>query len=130
MATLAEQLTLSNYVVSPLNHNCFSKWAGTAEENELEEVMQVIYTVEHRMGEDLGMFPTEPIVVTRPDLGRSWPMRMKLCQEENCLRCETGRGGWGFRWVGPWTRETIVGDEHTAAQTVMQRAFRCQCGRH
>ena len=93
MASMEDQLQISQYVHSPLNLNCFAYWAQTADEEELDEVMQVIYTVEHRMGGDWGMFPTQPIGITRPDLGRTWTMGLRSCQEENCQRCISGRGG-------------------------------------
>ena len=31
------------------------------------------------------------------------PMRRAVCCAENCVRCETQRGGFQFPWVGRWT---------------------------
>ena len=51
MAGIAEQLTTSQYVHSPMNLNAFYRWARTASEEDIDEVMQVVYTVEHFMGD-------------------------------------------------------------------------------
>ena len=130
MASIADQLVKNQHVISELNLFCFGIWTSEASEDELDEVMQVIYTEEHRLREDWGLFPTEPLVITRVDLGRSWTLRKKLCDEEDCLRCIGGIGGWQFRWVGPWTCPNIVGDEHTSLQEVLQRAIKWECGLH
>ncbi len=47
MAPIAEELTTSRYVLSPTNLNAFSRWADEAEELEIDEVMEVVHTVEH-----------------------------------------------------------------------------------
>ena len=53
MAAIAEELTTSPYVHSPLNLSAFLKWCATATEDELEAVMQVVYMVEHRYSVEL-----------------------------------------------------------------------------
>ena len=131
MAGIAEELRTSPYVYAPMNLNGFLKWAGTASEEELSEVMQVIYMVEHRMGdEDSSQPPVPQVSFYREDLRTQWFMRHMWCQEPNCLRCHSGRGGWQFRWVGPWTCPTIIGDQNTPAHEVIMRAMQCRCGRH
>ena len=131
MAGIAETLTTNLWVITPINLNAFFRWAGQASEEELDEVMAVIYTVEHRDPPWLyGGLHLEPIVLQRTDLGRTWQMMQLECAEENCIRCETGRGGWQFRWVGPWTCPTTIGDENTTAHEVILRAAECRCGRH
>lgn len=131
MASIADTLETSPFVVSPINLGAFMKWTGEADEDEIDEVMQVVTMVEHRMGPTIfGNIDFPQVVIHRPDFDRKWVMPREECQEENCRRCETGRGGWQFRWIGPWTCPITVGDENTTAQEVMQRAIACRCGRH
>ena len=131
MASIAEGLTTSPYVFTPMNLNAFMKWAAEAREEEIDEAMQVIYTVEHRESdEDSPRPPMPPVIIIREDLGIHWMVPKVWCQEPNCLRCHSGRGGWQFRWVGPWTCPTIIGDQNTPAHEVIMRAMQCRCGRH
>ena len=133
MAGIAQQLTTSRYIHSPMNLNAFYRWAATASEEEIDEVMHVIYTVEHFAGDsddDWSTQPVHPIVIRRPDLCVYWVMTQLNCQEDDCMRCETGQGGWQFHWIGPWTCPTIIGDEDTTTQELWIRARQCQCGRH
>ena len=130
MPGIAEQLTTNKFVHSPLNLHGFYKWVSTASEEEIDEVMQVIYTVEHRMGDLEELFPTQPLGFIRYDFGRRWVMRWRYCEEAYCVRCNMGCGGWQFRWIGPWTCPNIVGDESTSAAEVLRRAMLCTCGRH
>ena len=134
MAGIAEQLTWgSEYVHSGMNLNAFHKWARTASEEDIDEVMQVIFTVEHFEGtgeDDWDAQPNPPEIIRRPDLEVYWVMTQLNCCEDECIRCETGQGGWQFRWIGPWTCPTIIGDEDTTTQELWIRARQCQCGRH
>ena len=134
MAGTAQQLTYSRYVHSPMNLNAFYRWAATASEEEIDEVMQNIYTVEHFTGDsddDWSTQPVHPIVIRRPDLEVYWVMTQVNCPDGDvCERCSTGRGGWSFRWIGPWTCPTIIGDEDTEPEEVFRRARARRCPRH
>ena len=131
MAAIADELTTSPYVHSPLNLNAFSKWCRTATEEELEDVMNTVVMVEHRTPPELFGIPgPPPIIINRPDLGKQWPLFQVTCNESNCLRCTSGRGGWQFRWIGPWTCPNTVGDENTDPRDIVARALECRCGRH
>ena len=72
MAGIAEQLTWgSPYVHSGMNLNAFYTWARTASEEHIDEVMEVIYTVEHFEGnseDDWDAQPNPPVVIRRPDV--------------------------------------------------------------
>ena len=35
-------------------------------------------------------------------------LRNIQCEESGCLRCDSGRGGYRFHWVGPWTCRRVV----------------------
>ena len=131
MAVIAEELTTSPYVLSPWNLNGFLKWAGRADEGELDEVFQVVYMVEHRYHDVLfGTAAPGPEIINRPDLGWTYTIRQVQCEESNCQRCDSSRGGWQFRWIGPWTCAAIVGDENTDPRQLMLNASDCRCGRH
>ena len=135
MAGIAEQLTTSPYVHSGMNLNAFYTWARTASEEHIDEVMQVIYTVEHFMGfpdDEESIQPDHmPYVIRRDDLGVYWVMTQVNCPDGDvCERCSTGRGGWSFRWIGPWTCPTIIGDEDTEPEEVFRRARARRCPRH
>ena len=131
MAAIADELTTSPYVHSPLNLSAFLKWCRTATEEELEAVMINVYMVEHRFPEELfGIQGPPPIIINRPDIPRQWIMQQANCQENNCIRCISGRGGWQFRWIGPWTCPNTVGDENTNPRDIVTRTLECRCGRH
>ena len=131
MAAIADEITTSPYVHSPLNYGAFMKWCRTATEEELDAVTKKVHMVEHRS--DFGPFGQPvlyPVIVKRADLGRQWTLPPAKCQENNCLRCTSGRGGWQFRWIGPWTCPNTVGDENTDPRDIVARALECRCGRH
>ena len=64
MAAIAEELTTSPYVHSPLNLNAFSKWCRTATEEELNAVMNTVRMVEHRTPPELFGIQGPPPTVT------------------------------------------------------------------
>ena len=131
MAVNIEQLTMSPYVYSPFNLNSFLKWCATATEDDIDQVMEVVYIVEHRYPDELfGPEGTPPIVIDRDDLGIQWMVPRTLCEDEDCHRCNSGRSGWQFRWIGPWTCPMIIGDENTPVRDVVARTLQCTCGRH
>ena len=131
MAAIAAELTTSPYVHSPLNFSLFMKWCSTAQEEELDAVLNTVHMVEHRS--DVCFFGTpvlHPVVINRADLGRKWILPPAKCEANNCLRCTSGRGGWQFRWIGPWTCPNTVGDENTNPREIVRRTLECRCGLH
>ena len=131
MATTLAELYLSNFVFTPVNLSAFLKWAKTATEEELDQAFEVVYMVDHRMEETcFGHIPHLPVVLFREDLNRRFIMPTRECDDEGCRRCELGRCGYQFRWVGPWTCSNTIGDENTPANIVYQRIIGCHCGLH
>ena len=125
------RLYTSPYVVSPLNLTCFLQWAQSASLDDLESAFEQVDMLEHRMSAVMFVLDMDgDITITRPDLDVAFTLRSRMCDDPACSRCLSGRGGWAFRWIGPWTCPAIIGDETTGAQEVYQRAMRCQCGRH
>ena len=56
----------------------------------------------------------DPSIVTL-DVGRPGmlpPIRRVPCTAEHCQRCELGRGGFQFPFVGVWTRRAVVVQDH------------------
>ena len=131
MAGIAEELRTSPYVMHPVNLDCFLMWADQAGEDHLDEVMEVVHTVERPLTDyPTGPGDLPPIVISRPDLGRSWTMRQLQWEESSCFSAYCRFGGRVFCWIGPWTCPTIVGDENTTVEEVIRRAAQCGCGRH
>ena len=72
MAGIAEWgLWTSPYVHPLFNFDCFRMRADEAHEDELDEVMEVVHTVERPITWRPGPSDLPPIVINRPDLGRS-----------------------------------------------------------
>ena len=132
MAATIDELHLHEHeVISPVNLSAFISWASTASEEELDKAFDVIYITEHRMGETIfGDLPVEPVHIERIDLDRIFTIPSRPCNLVPCRRCLTGRGGYQFRWVGPWTCPNSIGDEETPPNVVMQRYLACGCDLH
>ena len=132
MAASAPVLTTSRYVLSPCNLPSFLKWAATATEAELDAVMPEIYIIEHNMGSesDSEFGPPPAPRIDREDLHRVWVLSQRMCTDLYCMRCRSGRGGYKFPWIGPWTCPTIVGDDSTPPAELYRRASECHCGLH
>ena len=132
MAGILDELTLGDeYVISPLNLTMFLKWAETASEDDIDDAISVIYTTEHTVPAwQQGVPQSPPVLIQRADLGLWWAVNQVTCTEPQCRRCTTGRGGWNFRWIGPWTCPEIIGDSTMTPAEMYDRANRCQCGRH
>ena len=131
METFADSLYTDEFVYSPVNLGAFLKWATTATEAELGQAFQVINMVMHRMDPELqGSAPILPVTVIRGDLNRQFTIVQLQCHDPVCERCLSGRGGYQFRWIGPWTCPNTVGDENTSAREVYQRTIACRCGLH
>ena len=115
------------------NYTAFIKWCEeTAQEDQLDAAMTVCYEVLHDLPDNHyeGNCYKKPLIIRRPDLDREWTLKQIPCNEYHCERCKWMQGGWSFRWIGPWTCLTLIGDELTSAEEVVQRARACDCGRH
>ena len=131
MAATLDELYLEPFVYSPMNLGAFLKWATTASEADLDRAFQTVYIVDHHMDEYIfGEVPVMPVIIERADLNRTWVMPHAECTEAGCQRCESGRGGYQFRWVGPWTCPQTIGDENTPPQVLIERSFSCRCPLH
>ena len=134
MSGLADvELSENRWVHSELNYNAFHKWCEeTATEGEIATCMLKCYVLVHEAvdGDYDGNFYREPPIIRRPDLDREWTLRQIPCKCRDCRRCSHEQGGWSFRWVGPWTCETLIGDSDTSPESVVRRARDCGCGRH
>ena len=131
MDDLREEIYVHQYVHSPLNLNSFEKWAIDATEEQLDQVCSVIYTVVHRIGYDDDDDPNDIIInIMRRDLNRRWQIPSRVCSEAGCIRCASGRGGWQFRWVGPWTCDTLIASPDISPAECMRRAMSCGCSKH
>ena len=134
MAAMAAAITTSPYVLSPYNLTAFLKWAVTASEAELDSIMPEIYLIEHRWhiagDSDSEMEPPPAPIINREDLQRVWELRQVPCKDLYCRRCRSGRGGYKFPWIGPWTCPATVGDETTPPEELYRRVSQCRCGLH
>ena len=131
MAATLDELYRSPFVYSPLNLGAFLKWATTASEADLDRAFETVYIVDHHMDEDIfGEVPVMPVIIERADLNRTWVMNHRPCIDPACHSCASGRGGYAFRWVGPWTCCATIGDEYTTPHELYERAFLCRCRLH
>ena len=112
-------------VYTPANHMNFLHWAKTATANELRLVLRLIHSVEHRC--NFGPPPPSP-AVHRPDIEMTIVVPSKRCTEADCERCRTGRGGWQFRWAGPWLcPATIPANNNTPMGELFAAIQNCSC---
>ena len=131
MAATLDELYLEPFVYSPMNLSAFLKWAMTASEADLDQALQTVYIVDHLFIEDdLRGHHMMPVIIERASLNRVWVVPHRLCTAANCQRCENGRGGYQFRWVGPWTCPQTIDDENTPPQLLIERSFSCRCPLH
>ncbi|CAE8687261.1 unnamed protein product [Polarella glacialis] len=80
--------------------HCFAEFCGSLPGPELRQGTVLLWTEEHRMD-------TPDLVVPMPQLV---PSRMCRAGRGSCLHCDTGRGGFQFNWVGPWTCRRLLED--------------------
>ena len=132
MAATLDGMYEETYIISPINLSAFLRWAMAAEEADIDRAMQTVYLLDHRMdGDSLhGTVPMFPVIIQRESLNRTWVKNHRPCIDPRCPRCTTGRGGYQFRWVGPWTCPNSLGDGQTPPHVVMQRYLACGCGLH
>ena len=133
MSALAETLYTTRIVHTVGNYTAFVKWCQeTADEDQLDAAFAVCYEVLHDLPDPHyeANCHKEPLIIRRPDLGRQWTLRQIRCTEVRCERCNSWQGGWSFRWIGPWTCPTLVGDALTPAEEIVRRASECDCGWH
>ena len=126
-------ITLGKYVHSAVNFGSFLKWAKTASEGDLKAAVSVVYMTTHYwFDEDFSVpeLPPKDINFIRDDLGLGFRVRQRMCEDPLCDRCLKQQGGFHFRFVGPWTCQTCLGDENTPPQEIGRRAYECGCGKH
>ena len=85
-------LTTDRDVHSPMNLTAFMKWAQQADYEEVDEVMQVVHTLEHTQACAPHIkYRTSYVVVENKEAG--WKIRMdaKECYEVDCERCLPGK---------------------------------------
>ena len=105
-------------VLSSANLHSFLTWARTASLDDVIETLEVVRITQHRdRCWDVGI-AIHPTYVGRDDDEGPRPLRVKEleCSVWNCHRCIRRRGGYDFRWVGPWTCPSLVGDDTTSAE--------------
>ncbi len=80
-------------VDSAAMHSAFLHYKGSTSGEEREALNQ-LWTVEHQRSAviHIGCLAVMPTEVNPPDL------LQRPCTEANCLRCESNRGGFQFRW--------------------------------
>ena len=130
MAATIDELYLHGHeVMTPVNLNAFIRWCATATEEELDKAFDKIYMTLHRREETtLEDLPLEPVRIERSDLARIFTIPQRPCRSFPCRRCSTGRGGYQFRWVGPWTCLHSLGDGVQPPHVMMERYLDCGCG--
>ena len=130
MAATIDELFLHRLeVMIPVNLNAFISWCATATEEELDKAFDKIYITVHRIEETtLEDLPLESVRIERSDLDRIFTIPQRHCRYWNCRKCRTGRGGYSFRWVGPWTCIHSLGDGFHEPHVMMERYTNCGCG--
>ena len=53
------------------------------------------------------------------------PVRVAACVAANCARCEAGRGGFQFPWVGTFTRRDVLVEAGIPPQVAWARVSAC-----
>ena len=111
-------------VFTPQNHLNFLGWTRHAPRDELRLVLDIVYTVEHKS--NIG--PVLPTVIDRPDIDLNRIVRAEECTEPGCLRCRNRRGGWQFKWSGPWLCPATIPPHESQTWAELCTAIReCRC---
>ena len=85
-------------VMSTWNLANFLSWGAQASWAELDDVMHLVY-IEIHYGAGL---PGSIVVQGRT-------LTQRRCHQDPCARCDTGQGGYRFRWISPaWTWRGFV----------------------
>jgi hypothetical protein len=96
-ATLGTGIHRRAEVVSDVNLNSFIHWASTAKMNGLKDVLRRVNVRKHRSSLD-GVVQDAPLRV------QGLLMTTKPCNRQECIRCETGKGGYFFSFCHKsWT---------------------------
>ena len=53
------------------------------------------------------------------------PVRVAACVAANCARCEAGRGGFQFPWIGTFTRRDVLVESGIPPQVAWARVSAC-----
>ena len=129
MELTLQQITYNRWVHSPPNLGAFIMWAQHCTAEDLATAMRKVSIVRHQIPSDDydGRIPMAPVAIFRNDLSREWTMAFKECRDTECLKCRLKQGGWHFRWVGPWTCSTMIGDPSTPVSVLRERQAQCGC---
>ena len=116
---------LKEVILTYQNLAKFERWAATCSVEELAQALNTVYFIKHRVPEWLEeMCPHLPVIISRDDLEAAFQVQERWCEDPNCNRCYR-RGGFAFKWVGPWSCPCIVGDETTSPQYLVQQWQNC-----
>ena len=126
LLTFLNSITEGTEFVSS-SHNLYNylTWAKTASREELLISLALVSIIEHEMGDN--GFASVPSIIDRPDIGLRMEMPVEACTADNCIRCTTGRGGYAFRFIGPWTCHSAIGNENTTRAQLYEAEFWCRC---
>ena len=94
-------LQFRDTVISPINLSEFLTWSLNIPRDHMDYWHRHLFVIDHRSPS-----LADHVEVVRPswgppDLRR--PLRSIMCNAPNCDRCTSGRGGYKFQIVGPWT---------------------------
>ena len=116
---------LKEFILTYQNLAKFERWAATCSVDDLFEALNTVYFIKHKVPDWLeDMCPHLPVIIDREDLGYRFRLMEQDCSDPNCNRCYV-RGGFAFKWVGPWSCPCIVGDETTSPQDLVQQWLNC-----
>ena len=119
-------------VSSPHNLGNFRKWAKSASRNELLIALGLVI-IDRHFSRNLR---NEPVYVMLGDTRGTdvncpnyvVEMRDRECPDVNCNICLHERGGFEFKWVGPWTcPATIAPSENTSWEQLTAAIAKCHC---
>ena len=109
------------------SHNLlnFERWIESATREEFLIAMYAVFIVEHVPAHgDMG----QPISISRPDIGLEHISIQRIeCGDGNCHRCRSGRGGYHFRFIGPWTCQSTIASPEMTPLELQAAVDACQC---
>jgi hypothetical protein len=83
---------------STLNYSKYCKWLFEQNHaNQLKICAALPRTHHYSVRRDEDLRPDEPGITPE-----------RICTAHHCERCETGYGGYQFRFIGPWTAEEDI----------------------
>ena len=88
-------------VLSDFNFSAFLQWCSKCSIADLEEAIRECPVTDH-----FSPFQTLPMIVNREN--QQYAISSIQCNDATCSRCREGRGGYQFKWIGPWTDEAFI----------------------